>query len=161
MQLSHLSHGVRHCRGLGRQRLQLPPERNGVTGHARSTTTSPSPSSGVYIGTAPHDGRPDPVGDPGPGPAQGHGAFGQGGVQPAAQAPGNADRVIGDVVEVQMTGIGVSSVERLNILHGQGLARAGEAAGGTAAAVAPVSEARGAREAWGATGTTGHGPVPV
>lgn len=148
---------MRHGRHLLNLVLQLRPEGYCVTVHR------PAAPSAVYVGTAPHDGRPDPVRDPGPGPAQGHGALGPGGVHPAAQAP-DADGVVGRVAEVHGAARGVGGVQGLDVLHGEGLAGAGEPAGGAAAAVAPVAEARGARgarEARGAPGAPGPGAVAV
>lgn len=156
----HLSHGVGHSSCLWRLVLHLPPKRYSIAGHDGSTASPSSSSSSVYIWTTSHHCGPDPVGDPGPGPAQGHGAFGQRGIQPAAQAP-NADRVISCVGEVHGPAGGVGSIKRLDILHGQGFTGAGQAPSGAAAAVSPVAEARRAREAWGAAGTPRHRPVSV
>lgn len=105
----------------------------------------------VYIGAAPHDGSPYAVRDPGAGPAQGHSAFGRHRVEPAAQAT-DAHGVIAWINKVGGAPGGVGGVQGLDVLHGEGLPRTGEAAGRAAAAVAAVAEARRAGESRRAAG---------
>lgn len=101
---TYLSHGVWYSSRLRRLVLHLPSKCYCITGYDCSTTAST-----VYIRTAPNDGRPDPIRDPGPSPAQGHGAFGQGGVQPTAQTP-NTNGVFSRVSEISRTTRGVCSI---------------------------------------------------
>lgn len=132
---AHLSHGVRHGGRLRRLTRHIPSERDGIAGDPAA----------VDVGAAPHDGSPHAVRHPGAGPAQSHGAFCRHWVEPAAQAP-DADRVVARVYEVGGASGGVGGVQGLDVLHGEGLPRTGEAAGGAAAAVAAVAEARRAGE---------------
>lgn len=134
-ELPHLSHGMRHSGRLRRLTRHIPSKCNGI---ARDPAA-------VYVGAAPHDGSPHAVRDPGAGPAQGHGAFGRHRVEPAAQAT-NTHGVIARINKVGGASGGVGGVQGLDVLHGEGLSRTGEAASGAAAAVASVAKARRAGE---------------